>query len=133
MNERQVTNSCSICDARGLTVRQAFALAGFPVPEGKAIQLFDSDGDIRWGHMDVYICGDSPWYLKAEESAPGGWMWWPEQFDCDAVLDGLDLANLPARDALSALPQVVRAAVEGAKSASQPNTPGARDSGGGEE
>lgn len=97
-----------------MTVREAFAKAGYPVPEGKALSLvmrsYEDTPD--WGFWDESGGFDerpSPWFFKPqreEEDFP--YLWYPCTADDYMVIDGLDLSNLPAEDAYDALPSVVR-------------------------
>jgi hypothetical protein len=97
---------------RTLTVREAFALAGHPVPDSAKVFYWDgwhaTQDDGAWHFALAYIgnpdCG--PGWLTAE----GSWNY--RQI--------VDVSNLPARDCLEALPSIVQAALSATSSGTQP-------------
>jgi len=80
-----------------MTVREAFALAGYPVPEGATLV---------WASFDWIATANNPWktYCFLEDE------WVPETDICMGFRD-IDLSNLPAKNAWSALPTCVRKAI----------------------
>lgn len=87
-------------EPKALSVREAFAKAGHPVPEGAYI-YFDHEEGIP----------DAWWYATAE-----AWCFFVSE-GWGAVHGGIerdpiDLSNLPAADAYDALPECVRKVVE---------------------
>lgn len=74
-----------------MTVREAFAKAGHPVPEDAMIGYSNITGAWRWGANDAHGTFFRGWAIANGPSAITP-----------------NLANLPARDAYDALPECVR-------------------------
>lgn len=100
---------------RPLTVADAFALAGFPVPEGAKLHI--SGCDLSWtasidgpcteGGLDVTLLLFGP--LDGEHH---DWLYQTTDWrESESTLE-VDLSRLPLADAFDALPQVIRDAVE---------------------
>lgn len=81
-----------------LTVREAFEKAGHPVPEGARLEY--SEDNWSYLHEDR----TTHWGLSSER--------WAYSSPYTRPVTHFDLSNLPARDALEALPQEVRKVVE---------------------
>jgi len=96
---------CEDCSPpRPATVREAFALAGYPVPEGAKLDCWcPSHG------RNIWMYYDGKQHVDFEK---GGWV--PQGgLICGLRSVGMNLSNLPVADALSALPQVVKDALKG--------------------
>lgn len=97
-----------------MTVREAFALAGHPVPEGAELRyvpdtpLYDDAWIIYLKEPHTTIT----WFAPRRNDKG-----WEKEQDEDfsshaSQLTTFDLSNLPAIDAYDALPEVVRAVVK---------------------
>lgn len=105
---------------RVYTVSEVFALAGFPVPDGKELCIYLLDGDEKIGFEDKCICDDDAWTVK---NVAGESIWYPTVIQDDYAhtkVEGIYVTRLPAKDAWGVLPEVVKehpavvAAMEGA-------------------
>ena len=94
-----------------MTVREAFEKAGYPVPKGKCLNLYLWDYETpRLGYEDSCIYENDAWML---EDAYGHLGWFPNSlFDSHIKIEGLNMSNLPAKDAYDLLPDVVKEVVE---------------------
>ncbi len=86
-----------------LTAREAFEKAGYPVPEGCGLVVSISHyGEYAW--LAVHVSGTTKHFRKLSDE----WDWRVAYKERLIV----DLSNLPAKDCLDALPEVVRKVVE---------------------
>jgi len=90
------------------TVAEAFADAGFPVPEGKELCIYLLDGEESIGFEDKCVYDDDAWTVR---DIDGEFLWYPTAVHDDLAhtkVEGIYITRLPAKDAWEQLPSVVR-------------------------
>ncbi len=100
------------------TVADVFEYAGFPVPDGMIVaQMFGElhlshdKGEVFEGSSGKQSVSDFYSFLETKALNGPKWGWIKDGVRGNAKL--IDLSRLPASDAWDALPEAVRAAVEG--------------------
>ena len=90
-----------------MTVMEAFAKAGHPVPEGALVYM---------NERHTWQCRRTKTKHRNGELTSYYYVWRPGRWECTGVGRGfrcdIALSNLPAADAYDALPECVRKVVE---------------------
>lgn len=98
-----------------MTIREAFAKAGHPVMEGRPIFVAYCGKEINYANRPEWIAPSSSDGIHGYRFFLGAQHWMPDEpFSTSRgwIISRIDLSNLPAIDALDALPECVREVVQ---------------------
>lgn len=94
-----------------MTIREAFAKSGYSVPStfNLFVGMYDGDSKIGFLDLDPLTKEATLWTVQSCYGQPG-WMYLSSD-QCE-IAYGIIIDNLPAIDALDALPECVRKVVQ---------------------